>query len=147
MATGDPLYRAGKTLGRLERSIFLCDILTNPKFRRELNRDLSHGEAVHSLQRKIYQGAIGVKSGRRSEELAAISGSLTLLTNIVMAWNTLKLQNIFEQSLQGHLPFSTEHVSRIAPIHHRHINFNGQFEFPIEQFDNRLFKNTGRSTG
>ncbi len=65
MATGDPLYRAGKTLGRLERSIFLCDLLTNPEFRRELHRDLSHGEAVHSLQRKIYQGGIGTKRGRR----------------------------------------------------------------------------------
>ena len=73
MATGDPLYRAGKTLGRLERSIFLCDLLTNPEFRRELHRDLSHGEAVHSLQRKIYQGGIGTKRGRRPEELAAIS--------------------------------------------------------------------------
>ena len=50
MATGDPLYRAGRTLGRLERRIFLCDLLTNPEFRRELHRDLSHGEAVHSLQ-------------------------------------------------------------------------------------------------
>ena len=69
VASSDPLYRAGRTLGRLERSIFLCDVLTSNDFRRELHRDLSHGEAVHSLQRKIYQGGMGAKRGRRSEEM------------------------------------------------------------------------------
>ena len=142
MVSGDPLYRAGRTLGRLERSIFLCDVLTRYDFRRALHRDLSHGEAVHSLQRKIYQGGMGAKRGRRSEEIAAISGSLTLLTNIVMAWNTLKLQSYFNRSLLGTCEISIEHLSQIAPIHHRHINFNGHFTFPIEQGEDRLFKQT-----
>ena len=76
-ARGDPLYRAGTMLGRLERGLFLCDVLTNPDFRRTLHRDLSHGEAVHSLQRAIHRGTLGARRGRRLEEMAAISGSLT----------------------------------------------------------------------
>lgn len=147
VASGDPLYRAGRTLGRLERSIFLCDVLTSNDFRRELHRDLSHTEAVHSLQRKIYQGGMGAKRGRRSEEMAAISGSLTLLTNIVMAWNTLKLQSYLKRSLQGTCDISIEHLSKIAPIHHRYINFNGHFTFPLEQGEDRLFKQNVEQTG
>ena len=139
VATGDPLYRAGKVLGRLERSIFLCDILTNNDFRRSLHRDISHGEAVHSLQRKIYQAGIRSKRGRRFDELVAISGSLTLVTNIVMAWNTAKLQYFYEQALSGECDISFNHIVQIAPIHNRHINFNGQFHFPIAQGANRLF--------
>lgn len=147
VASGDPLYRAGRALGRLERSIFLCDVLTSNDFRRELHRDLSHGEAVHSLQRKIYQGGVGAKRGRRSEEMAAISGSLTLLTNIVMTWNTIMLQSYFKRSLQGTCDISTKHLSKIAPIHHRHINFNGHFIFPIEQGEDRLFQQAVVSAG
>ena len=108
VASGDPLYRAGRTLGRLERSIFPGDVLISDDFRRQLHRDLSHTESVHSLQRKIYQGGIGAKRGSRSEEMAAISGSLTSLTNIVIAWNTLKLQGHFNQSLQGTSDISTK---------------------------------------
>jgi TnpA family transposase len=147
MATGDPLYCAGRTLGQLERSIFLCDVLTSDDFRRALHRDLSHGQGVHSWQRKIYQGGMGAKRGRRSEELAAISGSLTLLTNIVMAWNTLLLQIYFKRSLQGTCEIAIEHLSQITPIHHRYINFNGHFIFPIEQGEERLFQQSAASAG
>jgi hypothetical protein len=35
---------------------------------------------------------IASKRARRSEEHAAISGALALLTNLVMAWNTHRLQ-------------------------------------------------------
>ena len=50
---------------------------------------LNQGEAVHSLQRAIHNGMITAKQGRTTEELGTISGALTLLANIVMAWNTI----------------------------------------------------------
>ena len=46
------------------------------------------GEAVHSLQQAIQQGPIGARRGHTTEQLAAVSGALTLLVNLVMAWNT-----------------------------------------------------------
>ncbi|MGH6679732.1 MAG: Tn3 family transposase, partial [Bradyrhizobium sp.] len=48
----------------------------------------NQGEAVHSLQRAIHNRMITAKHGRTMEELGTISGALTLLANIVMAWNT-----------------------------------------------------------
>ena len=140
---GDPLYRAGTILGRLERSLFLCDMLTNPDFRRTLHRDLSHGEAVHSLQRAIHRGALGARRGRRVEEMAAISGSLTLLTSIVMAWNTPWLQRCLEEALAGRGPAPVEHVTRMAPIGHQHIDIDGELRFALAKEDARLFARTG----
>lgn len=49
---------------------------------------------VHTLQRAIYFGGIPVARERRQDELVAISGSLTLLTNLAMAWTTHKLQGV-----------------------------------------------------
>jgi hypothetical protein len=54
-------------------------------FRTEILDLLNQGEAVHSLQRCVYNGMITTKHGRTMEELGAISGALTLLANIVMA--------------------------------------------------------------
>jgi TnpA family transposase len=59
---------------------------------------LNQGEAVHSLQRAVYNGMITAKHGRTMEELGAISGALGLLANIVMAWNTHHLQLAIDQA-------------------------------------------------
>src|SRR4051812_10205247 len=88
-AAGDPVYETGDALGRLLRTLYLCDYLSNPVFRTEVLDLLNQGEAVHSLQRAIHNGMITAKHGRTTEQLGAISGALTLLANIVMAWNVI----------------------------------------------------------
>ena len=59
------------------------------------------GKAVHSLQRAIRPGTIGAKHGRSAEQMQAISRALTLLTNIVMAWNTQRIQSLRDQNPDG----------------------------------------------
>ena len=70
-SSGDPIHRAGTALGKMQRTIFLCDYFSNPLFRRELLRILNHGESVHALQRAIHHGDIGTSRGRRDDELLA----------------------------------------------------------------------------
>src|SRR4029077_12353398 len=72
-AAGDPVYNAGDALGRLLRTLYLCDYLSNPVFRMEVLDLLNQGEAVHSLQRAIHNGMITAKQGRTTEELGTIS--------------------------------------------------------------------------
>ncbi len=95
-------YEAGDALGKLLRSLYLCDYLSNPVFRTEILDLLNQGEAVHSLQRAIHNGMITAKHGRTTEQLGAISGALTLLANIVMAWNTHRLQAVIDQAPNDH---------------------------------------------
>jgi TnpA family transposase len=91
-AAGDPFHRAADHLGRLLQTNFLCDYLAHEAFRREIHRILDHCESVHQLQRVIYYGLIPTRRGRRHEEALALSGSLTLLTNITRAWTTYRVQ-------------------------------------------------------
>ncbi len=136
----DPIYKAGTNLGKLYRTLFLCDYFTNASFRRELLRILHHGESVHTLQRAIYFGGIPVARGRRHDELVAISGSLTLLTNLAMAWTTHKLQGVLdERAYRGRDVPGPEVLRHIAPVHSEGINFRGRFHFPIKTFAKRIF--------
>ena len=41
-------------VGKLQRTVFLCDYFVNEAFRRELLRVLNRGEAVNALKRAIY---------------------------------------------------------------------------------------------
>ena len=95
-ARGSRLHRAGTQLGQLWRTVYLCDYSAQADFRRSINRLLVRGESAHQLQRAIHYGPIRAHRGRRREELALISGALTLLTNAVVAYNTWKLNEVVE---------------------------------------------------
>jgi TnpA family transposase len=57
-ARGDPLYEAVSHLGRLLRTVFLCDYFLNDVFRRELLRVLNRGEAVNALKRHLHRARL-----------------------------------------------------------------------------------------
>jgi TnpA family transposase len=66
-ASGDPARDAADALGRVLRTNFLCDFLTQPDFRRELRTLLNRGESVHQLQRAVYHGRLDPQRGRRAQ--------------------------------------------------------------------------------
>jgi len=76
-ARGDLAYECGNTLGKILRTIYLCDLLSNPRFRGKLQSVLNQGESMHELQRAIHNGPSRARHGRSREELTAISGALS----------------------------------------------------------------------
>jgi hypothetical protein len=97
-----------------------------PAFRTEILDLLNQGESVHSLERAIPSGGIGAKRGRTPEQMAAISGALSLLANIVMAWNTQPMPAVVRQTPAQ---FPEELVRQIAPGAHAYVNLRGIFTF------------------
>ena len=63
-ARGEGVYLAGTSLGKLLRTIYLCDYFTLSDFRHEIYRVLERGESVHALQRAIHIGTVPVRRGR-----------------------------------------------------------------------------------
>ncbi|CAE6965459.1 Tn3 family transposase [Paraburkholderia domus] len=138
-ARGQSVYDGGVQIGRLFRSIFLIDYFTNVAFRTELQHVLNRGEAVHNVQRAIHIGKIPVELARRQESLEAVSSALTLLSNLLMAWNTTHMQRSLEaiKATTGQTP-ETEHLRRIAPTHLEGINLRGTFNFPVAKYARRI---------
>jgi TnpA family transposase len=135
-ATGLPVYEAANALGKLYRSLYLCDYWTNDKFRQQILDLLNQGESVHSLQRALHNGLITAKRGRAPSELTAISGSLALMANIVMAYNTSRMDALYHQYPAEYDPRAMQHV---APIGYAHINLRGTLAFNLERFRDHLF--------
>jgi TnpA family transposase len=100
-ARGDPLYEAIVHLGQLLRTVILCDYFLNDVFRREVLRVLNRGEALNALMRAIYTGRIASHQAKQSEEMQAVADALSLLANIVMAWNTARIQQVLEPSSES----------------------------------------------
>ena len=136
---GDPLYEAVVHLGRLLRTVFLCDYFLNDTFRRELLRVLNRGEAVNALKRAIYTGRVASHQAKRPDEMQAVSDALSLLANIVMAWNTTQMQQALDHWAQrrgGAVP--PELIGRVAPTRTEGINLRGMFRFPVERYADKI---------
>ena len=133
-AVGDPLHCAAEHLGSLLRTLFLCDYLAIPDYRREIHTLLNRGESVHQLQRAIHGGQVAPERGRRRQEMAAISGAHALLTNIVLAWNTSRMDGVVARLHRDGLGIEEDWLRRIGPAHFSHINFRGTFRFNVERY-------------
>lgn len=145
-AKGEPAYRTFMELGKLLRTIFLCDFYTNVELRREIHTLLNRGEAVHVLQRAIFPGRIAPERGRRRDELGAMAGALVLLTNIVIAFNTLKLQQAFDALRAAGQVIGPEIQRRISPVRWAEINFRGRHLFDFGEHEEHLIaKPAGRT--
>jgi TnpA family transposase len=128
---GDPIYEAGVQLGRLLRTVFLADYFVNDAFRRELLRVLNRGEAVNALKRAIYTGRVAGHQAKRDDEMHAVADALSLLTNIVMAWNTAQMQAVIDRwnnRRREQVPLKL--IGRIAPTRIEGINLRGCLPIP-----------------
>lgn len=86
---------------------FLTDYFVNEGFRRELRRVLNRGEAVNALERAIYSGRVNPMQARRSDDMQAVADALSLLANIVMTWNTSRMQAVLDGRQAPRLVLST----------------------------------------
>jgi TnpA family transposase len=144
-AKGDVMQRTTEHLGRLLRTVFLCDYLTVEPFRREIHTLLNRGESVHQLQRAIYDGKVKSDRGRRPDEMTAISGSHALLTNIVLAWNTHRMNDTVTQLRGNRVAIEDDWLRRMGPAHFPHINFRGTLQFPLQRYRDALLVTSAKA--
>ena len=124
----------------------MCDYCLSEELRRTVHRILVHGEAVHTLQRAINAGSFSKPRGQHEEELYAVSGSLTLLTNLCLAWTATHM----EEAVFGDdgLVYSMENLDWLqhaSPTHYGNINFRGTFSFPVADYQEWLLSEPARA--
>jgi hypothetical protein len=75
--------------------------------------------------------------------MQAVADALSLLANIVMAWNTAQMQKVLDHRAQhrgGAIPH--ELVGRTAPTRTEGINLRGVFRFPVERYADKILPST-----
>ncbi len=100
---------------------------------------LNRGESVNSLKRAIYSGRVAGHQAKRADEMQAVADALSLLANIVMAWNTAQMQGVLDRWGQGRgRVVPPELIGHVAPTRTEGINLRGVFRFPIERYAEEL---------
>ena len=76
--------------------------------------------------------------------MQAVADALSLLANLVMAWNTMNMQLVLDRwNTRRSTTVPPELIGRIAPTRTEGINLRGVFSFPIEQYAGQLLPSPG----
>lgn len=142
-----PLTRALQEYGRLIKTIHILRWYADEANRRRLNRQLNKGEALHSLRTHFWYANQGDVREQQDEQLHNQVGCLNLVTNAVVVWNTVYIEQVVQQLKQeGQFP-GDEVLKQIWPTRHAHINIYGRHHFDQDQIGKPLKLRELRSSG
>src|SRR3546814_14208234 len=82
--------------------------------------------------------------------MQAVADALSLLANIIMAWNTTQMQAVLDRWANRRQVIPAELTGKIAPTRLQGINLRGVFRFPVERYASEILPSqttpkTGRS--
>ena len=118
-------------MGKIEKTIFILDYITNESLRRRIQRGLNKGEAMNALARAIFFGKRGELRERELQEQLQRASSLNVLINSISIWNTTYLQKAINH-LKKEQKFDEKLLKHISPLGWEHINFLGEYTFDIK---------------
>jgi TnpA family transposase len=124
------LAAALREVGRVERSIFMLDWLTDLDLQRRVQLGLNKGEAHHALKRAISFNRRGEIRDRTSESQHHRIAALNLLAAIIINWNTMKLGGIVDAMTQAGEPPSPHLLAHVSPLGWEHITLTGEYRWP-----------------
>jgi TnpA family transposase len=126
------LAKALREIGRIERTHFTLDWITDPALRRRANAGLNKGEARNALSRTLFFHRQGEIRDRTFENQRYRASGLNLAVAAVILWNTVYLSRAVAEIRSSGETVRDDLLTHIAPLGWEHISFNGDYVWPTE---------------
>lgn len=139
-ARQNKIATALREIGRIEKTIFILDYITNETLRRRVHRGLNKGEAMNGLARALFFGKRGEFRERGIQDQLQRASALNILINAISLWNTVYLGEVTKEFKKKDV-LKENLLPHISPLGWGHINFLGEYKFD----SNRLPGNSLRS--
>jgi TnpA family transposase len=123
----DRLSKAFTNLGRILKTQYILRYLTDPALRRAVQIQLNKGEYRHKLPRRIFFADQGEFTTGDYEEIMNKASCLSLVSNAILYWNTIKINDIVESLRQQGEAIEDETLSHISLLPFRHVVPNGTY--------------------
>jgi TnpA family transposase len=127
-----PTYKALAELGKVEKTIYLCEYLSSVDLRYEVQAGLNVVERWNAANDFLCYGRQGILATNSREQQEISTLSLQLLQNCLMLINTL----LVERTLAQHqlLDQLSEGDRRaLTPLFYEHVNPYGLVELDLDQ--------------
>jgi TnpA family transposase len=127
------LAKAIIAVGRINKTLYLLNYIDNEDYRRRILTQLNRGEGRHRVARIICHGQRGEIRKRYREGQEDQLGTLGLVTNAVVLWNTIYMDAARNYLEQKSVLIKEEDESRLSPLQYGHINVLGHYSFVLSE--------------
>lgn len=127
-----PTYQALCELGRAIKTIFLCEYLSSPRLRQEIQEALNVIEQWNSVNGFIFSGRGGELLSNRPEDQEIAVLCLHLIQVSLALVNTLMLQDVLAEK-KWKDAMKPEDWRGLTPLFYQHINPYGRFTLDLTQ--------------
>ena len=120
-------YRANRDLGRVFKTEFILNYMTQPQLRARIRRGLLKIEQLHALARDVYYGRRGRINARELHEQLNACSCLTLILACIIYWQAREIARVVSQyppEEDGIDPTLLEHIS---PIEWNNVVLYGEY--------------------
>jgi TnpA family transposase len=115
-----------RELGRIERTLFTLDWVSDPELRRSTGHELNKGEARNSLARAVFIHRLGEIRDRTYENQQHRTSGLNLLVTAIILWNTRYLEQAVAELRQ--VEDVPDHLlAHLSPLGWEHVNLTGDY--------------------
>ena len=125
-----------KEIGRLERTLFMLDWISDPALRRRTNAGLNKGEARNALARAVFFHRLGEIRDRTFENQRYRASGLNLAVAAIILWNTVYLGRAVDELRSRGEIIPDDLLAHVAPLGWEHIAFNGDYVWPDQSLTN-----------
>ena len=125
------LYQAFRELGRVERTMFLLQYISNSNFRRGIQAETTKIESYNSFLDWVSFGGPVIKSGNPEEQEKQLK-YMNLVANSIMLSNIVDLTNIINQLIEEGQPVTPNLISKLSPYMRRHIRRFGHYTIDMD---------------
>ncbi len=123
------VVRALLEYGRICKTEHVLRYLAEEDFRRRIGRQLNKGEALHALRRHVAFGRRGRLTRKDAEGLLNQAACLNLVSNAIVAWNTVYLDRVIHALRTEGVRVQDEDIARLSPVRHGHVHVLGKYRF------------------
>lgn len=123
----DRLSRAFTNLGRIIKTEYILQYITDQQLRRKVQLQLNKGEYRHKLPRWIFFANQGEFTTNDYEEIMNKASCLSLVSNAILYWNTNKIKDIVTELRENGEEIDDETLSHISLLPFKHILPNGTY--------------------
>ena len=125
------LGKAIAEVGRVAKTLYLLNYLTDESYRRRIHTQLNRGEGRGKLARVVAHGHKGEIRQKFREGMEDQLGSLGLVVNAIVLFNTRYIQASLDWLTAIGEDASPADIARISPLKHAHINVLGRYHFEM----------------
>jgi TnpA family transposase len=118
-------YRANRELGRIFKTEFILQYLSQPGLRRQIRQGILKGERLHALAREVFYGKRGRLYTSDLHRQLNTCSCLTLILACIVYWQAKEIGRVLSEGIPEGIDASL--VTHISPVEWDNVLLYGEY--------------------